>query len=266
VLGYAQMLYLLPVSLFGTSIAAAALPELSRSAAGGVENLATQSRRTLGAAAFWTWPATVALVLFAPVAVAGLYQPLRGGRFGPADVALVAATLAAYSIGLLASTSSRVLQTTFFALGDTRTPARTAALRMLFGVVVAVPAMFALDRLPVSALPFFHGADDGLRLGSVGLALGATAGAWLERLVLGWALRRRLSHFTPAGGESARQAVAALVSVLPAAALSWLLAAVHPSIRAAGVFLVLGGTYVALGLALGLPDVRQMWKPTSRQP
>ncbi len=263
VLGYAQMLYLLPVSLFGSSIAAAALPELSRTEAGDDQGMARRSRRTLGAAAFWTWPATAALVLFAPVAVAGLYQPLRGGRFGAADVAIVAATVAAYALGLLASTSSRVLQTTFFALGDTRTPARIAALRVAVGAAVAVPVMFALDRLPVGALPGFRGDDEGLRLGAVGLALGATVGAWLERLLLGRALRRRLTDFSPAGGESARQALAALSAALPAGAVAWLLVPLHPTLRAAGVFLALGGTYLAVALALGLPDVRRIWPSAS---
>jgi putative peptidoglycan lipid II flippase len=168
--------------------------------------VAARSRQSLATAETLHLPSTVALVAFAPVAVAGLYQMLPG-RFGAAEVALVAAVVAVYACGLPASASSRVLQSTFFALGDTRTPARVAALRVVLGAVVAVPAMIAFDRLPVAQLP--NGAelgDSALRLGAVGLALGATAAAWLERALLGRALRARVAEYAPASGETLRRA------------------------------------------------------------
>jgi putative peptidoglycan lipid II flippase len=58
--------------------------------------------------------------------VAGFY---RQGRFGLAENWLVYLVLCGYSTGILATTTSRLLQNTFYALGDTRSPARIAAMQ-----------------------------------------------------------------------------------------------------------------------------------------
>lgn len=253
-LGYAQLLYLLPLSLVGQAIAAAALPEQSQTAAAAPSAaLAARSRRSLAAGEALYWPATVALIGLAPIAVAGLYQVLPG-RFGAADVALVAAVVAAYGLGLPASTSSRILQSTFFALGDTRTPARIAALRVAAGAAVAVPAMLRLDHVGVGGLPGFteSGASD-LRLGAVGLALGATVAAWLERALLGRALASRVAGYAPARARSVRRALAALLAALPAWGVAIWAAPVHPTLRAAVVFSVFGGSYLIATRALRMP-------------
>ena len=49
----------------------------------------------------------------------------RAGEFRAADVTIVWITLVGYSAGLLASASTRVYQSAFFALRDTATPARS---------------------------------------------------------------------------------------------------------------------------------------------
>ena len=257
-LGYAQMLYLLPVALFGQAIAAAALPELSRSAAGTADELVPRARRALGDAEFLHLPATIGLVAFAPVAVAGVYQ-LLPGRFGAADVALVAAVLATYAVGLPASISSRVLQTSFFALGDTRTPARIAALRVTLGGAAGVAAMLALDRLPVERLPGFAAAQpSGLRLGAVGLALGASVGAWIERARLGRALARRAGSVVPERRESLRRLLAAVAAALPAWALAAWTAGLHPTLRATAVFTGFAAVYLALARGGPLPGLDRL--------
>jgi putative peptidoglycan lipid II flippase len=251
-LGYAQMLYLLPVSLFGQAIAAAALPELSRTAAGAAGELAPRAKRALADAELLYLPATVALVAFAPIAVAGIYQ-LLPGRFGAADVALVAAVLATYAVGLPASISSRVLQTSFFALGDTRTPARVAAWRVALGATVAVPAMLLLDRLPVEWLPGFEPAEpSALRLGAVGLALGASVAAWVERAALGRALTVRMQGYESTRPETARRLLAVVVAALPAWGIGELGAAWHPTLRALAAFGCLGAVYLMAAGWLGV--------------
>jgi len=257
-LGYAQLIYLLPVSLFGQAVAAAALPELARSAPGGdSDTLAAGARAALARTGFFVTPSTAGLLLFAPVAVAGLYR-LLPGRFGAADVALVAAVLAAYTLGLPASTSSRVLQTTFFALGDTRTPARIAALRVAAGTLVALPLMWRLDRVGLESLPGFVGDSEGLRLGALGLACGATVGAWIERWRLGRALAACVPRFAPGRGEALRRALLALVAVIPASAVAWVARGNHPSVRAVLVFGTLAAVYLGGALALRLPQVAQI--------
>jgi putative peptidoglycan lipid II flippase len=258
-LGYGQMLYLLPVSLFGQSIAAAALPELARLAPdSSADGLRSGTRSALRASAFLVLPTTVAYLAFAPIAVAGIYR-LVPGRFGAGEVALVGAVLTAYALGLPASTSSRVVQSAFFALGDTRTPARIAGLRVALGTAVALPLMWKLDQFGVDRLPWTVGVGGSdLRLGALGLALGATAGAWIERIWLGRALGRRLAGFAPRRRETLLRALLALATVIPAAAVAWWLSENHPFVRAVSVFGSMGMAYLGTALALRLPEVRQV--------
>ncbi|MEQ1504093.1 MAG: murein biosynthesis integral membrane protein MurJ, partial [Myxococcota bacterium] len=177
-IGYAQMLYLLPISLFGMSVAAAELPELARERAVGLAVVAGRARSALDRVAFLVVPSAVAFVALGDVAVAGV---LRTGAFGSDQVALVHLTLAAYAVGLVASTGSRVLSSAFYAVRDTRTPARIAAVRVGSSAVLGVGMMAQLE--PIAAVgwdggPLSYLRAGSLSLGAVGLALGTGIGAW----------------------------------------------------------------------------------------
>ncbi len=255
-LGYAQMLYLLPISLFGQATAAAALPELSRSAqVEGADSLATRTRATLTRTDFFVAPTAVAFLLLGSVAIAGLYR-LFAGRFTTSDTLLVTLILAAYALGLPASTSSRLLQTTFFSLGDTRSPARAAAGRVVLSAILAVPLMLALDRVRIADLFSVGASDSAVFLGGVGLALAASVGAWYERLRLGRSLAERLPGHATGRADLARKIAISLAAALPAAVAAFALAALHPTVRAALVFALYGASYLLLCLAFGLPEAR----------
>jgi putative peptidoglycan lipid II flippase len=190
-LRYAQTLYVLPVSLFGMSVAAAELPDLARDRDHAVHVLRGRASAAIRRVAFYVVPSVVAFAALGDVLVAGLY---RAGEFGAADVKIVWLTLVAYTAGLMASTATRVYQSAFFALRDTATPARVAGLRVL--AAFAAGSLLMVQFEPVSVLGatipaglFAGAAVDGLPLGPVGLASGAAIGAWLEW----WLLRRRLT-------------------------------------------------------------------------
>jgi putative peptidoglycan lipid II flippase len=256
-IAYAQRLYLLPVALFGMSVAAAALPDLARRTHAGAD--VGQLGDRLGAAVaqtgFLVLPSAVALSVLSLPVVAAFYQT---GEFGVRDVALVATVLAVYALGLPASTLSRVLQSGFFALGDTRTPARRAAERVALSTLVALPSMWWLDRIEVSRLPWAAagGAGRALSLGAVGLAAGASLGAWYELLRLRAALSGRLP---PLGrrGDLLRQGAAALLALavsLPA----WLgaeAAGLGPIVRGAATLLGYGLGYLGAARLLGVTQL-----------
>ena len=227
-LGYAQVLYLLPVSLFGMSVAAAALPDLATQARGPLERLAAEVGDGLRRVAALVVPTTVAYLLLGTTLVTVLFG---GGEFGAAETRQVAAVLAAYSIGLLASTQSRVLQSALYGLDDTRTPARIALVRVAVATVVGVGLMLVLDAYrwdasgPVRVAPFGP-ADDAARaaagslhrLGAAGLALGASAGAWTEWLLLRRSLAVRIGHRV-AGAQGLRPLLVAS-TLVPGALLT----------------------------------------------
>lgn len=226
-LGYAQVLYLLPVSLFGMSVAAASLPSLSTTGradpAAARRHLLVASRRV----AALVVPTAVVFLVLGDQVVAALFQ---GGAFGAAETRQVAAVLAAYSLGLVASTQSRLLQSALYGLDDARTPARVAAVRVLFGTLVGVAAMLLLDgwrldaggpvRVGAPGLPSaaLRASEVSLlRLGGMGLALGASVGAWIEFVLLRRALRRH--DLLVADGSSWRRIMLASSAIVPASLL-----------------------------------------------
>jgi putative peptidoglycan lipid II flippase len=257
----------LPVSLFGMSVAAAALPELARDRAGAADALRERTVAAVRRVAFYVVPSAVAFVVLGDVLTRGLYFT---GRFGAADVLVVWLVLAAYSLGLLASTATRVYQSTFFALRDTRTTARAALVRVLVAAIAGAVLMVQFESVTVlgTTLPagLLGGFDvDGIPLGPVGLALGAALGAWVE-----WGLlRRRLAPAIGAVGAGAGHLVRMFAAAALAAAAAWgarlVLSAWPPLALAVAVAGVFGCAYFAAASALGLDESRVLFRALLRR-
>jgi putative peptidoglycan lipid II flippase len=248
---FAQTFYLLPISLFGISVAASELPELSRlRAEGAAAALLNRVRRALSYVAFLNVPTVVGYLAFGYL-VTGLY---RRGSFDVSANWLVYLVLCGYSTGILATTTSRLLQNTFYALGDTRSPARIAALRVGSSALLAIPLMLLLDRYPLASLVGPQ-AGGNLFLGAVGLSLASGFGAWMELFQLRAALRRRIPEFELPWREDARMIAIALGAALPGAAAWWLLPPLHPIVMAALVLGTYGVAYLALARLAGVEEV-----------
>ena len=178
----AQALYLLPLSLFAMSVAAAELPEMSRAVDPSV--LASRATDALRRTAFFTLFSGVAYVAVGELVVEALFG---GGAFDADDARVVWLVLAAYSLGLPATSVSRVLQGTCHSVGDTAGPARVAGIRVAVAAVVGLVLMFQFDEVHVldgafGSGPIGFGEQAGLapHLGAVGLALGSAVAAWVE--------------------------------------------------------------------------------------
>ena len=167
---YGQRLYFLPLSLFGISIAASALPELSREAgAERFDALRARIRNGFRNVAFAVLPSCFAFILFGDWIVSLLFER---GDFSSADTRVVYHTLAAYSIGLLAASSAKLFASAFHAMLDTRTPVRYAVGGVIVGAGTGAALMW----------PLF----------APGLALGSALGAWTNLSLLWTGLRRRI--------------------------------------------------------------------------
>jgi len=253
-LRYAQLLYMLPISLFGMSVAASELPELSRLTAAQARGVTARLHRSLRQIAFLTVPTVVGYLAFGPLLVGALFQT---GEFRSGDTWLVTLVLGGYALGILATTMSRLLQNAFYATGDTETPAWIAVTRVTVSTAVAVPAMFGLDRVALGRV-VGSGAEDPLFLGAVGLSLGASVGAWVELWRLVRALRPALPQLRVPWRAAGRMMGLAVAAVPPAAGLWWVLPAWDVLLVAPLVV----GTYAAvyLGVAVGVDlNEVQVW-------
>jgi putative peptidoglycan lipid II flippase len=254
ILTYAQTPYMLPVSLFGMSVAAAELPELSRlyrhGGGGGTEALLARVRRSLRQMAFLNVPTCVGYLAFGYLIVGLL---LRTGNFRETENWLVYLALCGYTVGLVATTSSRLLQNTFYALGEARTPARIAVWRVALSTALAVPLMLLLDRIAVTDLVRAEG--DPLRLGAVGLALGSGLAAWLELLLLRRAAARSAPGALVPWRDLGRMTLLALAAAVPAALVWWALPPLHVALQALAVVGVYALGYLLLARVTGAEEL-----------
>ena len=277
-IGYAQVFYLLPISLFGMSVAAAELPEMSRSGSQEAGALRQRLEDGLARIAFFVVPCVAVYTVAGDLVVGALLQT---GEFGPDDTRLVWYVLLAFSVGLVATTGSRLLQNALYALGDTRSPARIAAIRVVLAAALGVLLMFQLDRVaidgpgldvigdlpaPIAPLPeVTRSAGDGpLRLGAVGIAAATGLAAWLELALL----RRRLASVTGpvriGGGHLVPTVAAALAAAAVAAALRQLVLDLHPIPGAVLALGPAGLVYLAVTAALRVPEAGAVLRPVSR--
>ena len=211
-------------------------------------------------------PSFVAFVAIGDVLVAGLY---RAGEFGAADVEVVWLILSAYAVGLLPSTTTRVYQSAFFALRDTATPARVATIRVAVALVAGAMLMVQFEpvtlfgvTIPAGAFASFDAA--GVPLGPLGLALGASLGAYVEWGLLRRALRRKLGHAAVGPGSWLKMFAAAIVAAAGAWSASLGLSALHPLLEAAVVAAIFAAIYLAAALALKIEQASAMLKRLRR--
>lgn len=177
VLFYGQRLYYLPLSLFGISVAAAALPELSREADHETyAALRTRLRKGFRSIAFTVLPSSVVFILYGDWIVSVLFQR---GSFTTTDTEIVHATLAAYSVGLIAAASVKLFASGFHAMLDTRSPVRYAVVAVIVSTGTGAALMWPLY--------------------APGLALGSAVGSWVNLSLLWRGLRARFGRVLERG-------------------------------------------------------------------
>ncbi|MDH5233698.1 MAG: murein biosynthesis integral membrane protein MurJ [Gemmatimonadota bacterium] len=183
-LSYAQVISMLPVSLFGMSVSAAELPAMSGEQGTDDERAAalrTRLDRGLERIAYFVVPSAAAFLLIGGVLAAGLYQ---GGAFTRESAQWVWGALAGSAIGLLAGTMGRLYASASYALLDTVRPLQYAVVRVvLTGVLGWSSALYLPDALGVDA-----------RWGVAALTATAGIAAWVEFVLLRRSITRRLGR------------------------------------------------------------------------
>lgn len=240
----AQVLYTLPVSLFGMAVSAAELPEMSRQR-GDAATVAAALRVRLDAAtqrlAFYIVPSAMAFLAIGGVLVAAIYQT---GRFTADDTTYVWAILAGATIGLLAATLGRLYSSAFYALRDTVTPLRCGLVRI--GLTAVLGAFGAL------VAPGWLGIES--RWGAVGITLAGGLAGWVEFSLLRRALIRRLGRFDLPLPELTKLWISALLAAIAGFGVSRLLDGMQPIATALIVVPVFGLVYLAVTWRWDVPE------------
>lgn len=238
-LNYAWLLMLLPLGIFGQSVATAVFPAFAAQVARG-DRAAMQRTfgQTLRTVLFLIIPSAVGLLVFGGPIVTLV---LQRGRFDATSAALVTTALFFYALGLPGHATLEIVVRAFYSLHNTWTP-----------VLVGVAAMalnIALGLLLVGPLSFG------------GLALANSTATTLEALLLLWLLRRAL------GGLDAARLAGSLLRTLGAAlvmgAVLWLLVSwgggtLSQPLFALGGMVLAGVVYFAASALLRHPELRQV--------
>ena len=240
----AQILYVLPVSLFGISVSAAELPAMSGALGVDPEGSETIRRRLnsgLRQMAFFVIPSAAAFLALGDVVAAALFQT---GRFTHADAVYVWAILAGSGVGLLASTLGRLYSSTYYALRDTRTPLRYALVRVALTTVLGYLFAIPLPRLLGIASVW----------GAAGLTASAGLAGWTEMLMLRRTLNSRIGHT----GLPADYVIKLWAAAIAGSAAGWIAKLVIPNMHPAWIAVFVLGPYGAVFLAaaflLNIPE------------
>ncbi len=246
-LGYAFRVMYLPIGLFGVSIAAAALPTVSRHAAyDDLKGMRETVSRALRLMLVLNVPATVGLIALGHPIVQLIFER---GSFTNIDTVSTTAALLFYAPGLVGYSAVRIAVPAFYALGNSLLPAYISMATVVLNV--------ALNLLLVNLI------------GYQGLALGTSVAALANALVLLTVLNRRT------GGLNIKQIITTgtkigIASVAMGVAVtlthSWLLL----SWASDNFFTRLGGVTVSIGIGLlvlvmtsrllKLTELDQAWK------
>jgi putative peptidoglycan lipid II flippase len=248
ILANAQTLYMLPVSLFGMSITASELPAMSGDAGAGEpgrarlrERLSLASRRV----AFLVVPSAVAFVVLGDAIVALVFQ---GGRFGPGETVWLWGTLSMAAVGLVAATTGRLYASALFALEDARTPQRIALIRLALGAALGAGGALWATRA--------FGLAEQWRIAA--LALGSSAGAWVEFGLLRRQVSDRVGLLPPPNHEVFRVWIGALTAAVASLLLRWLGVEARTPLGGATHCLAFAAVYGIATAALGVAQARAL--------
>jgi len=241
---YSNRLVQLPLAVFGISLATAALPKMTKEVSANdmeaLKDTISFSLRTVFAVMI---PAAVGLAVLARPIVRILFQR---GAFTEYSTAITASALLFYSFGLFAYAGIKILVSTFYSMGDTRTPVKTAAVSLVVNLVLNLILMFPL------------------KIG--GLALATSIAAMTNLVLLYVILKRKIGDPGTAGIVSSlgRICAAALLmgvfTYFSSAALLSKDGLSGPVVFAGlgGIILVSAGLYLAAAWATGVEGARRL--------
>lgn len=221
---YADRINQLPLGVLGLALGTVLLPEMSaRLAKGDGAGASAAQNRAAAMNLLLTLPFVAAFLVIPGTIIRAVFLH---GAFNPTAAALAGLALMAYGAGLPAMAMLRIVQATFYARHDTKTPARATLIALATNAGLKVLLVW------------------GLHMGVAGLALGTALGAWINVLLLAITGRRR--GLLVIDREFLRALVPAIVAAAGCGAGAFIgmrLMAGHGDIAALAAALVLAGLF-----------------------
>jgi putative peptidoglycan lipid II flippase len=196
---YSQRLIEMPMGIFAVAIATASMPTLSQYASNGeFDRLKAVFSDSLRMTFFIVIPASAALFVIGEPIISILFQR---GRFTASMTSATYEALFGFTLSLWAAAGVRQIVPVFYAMKDSKTPAKVAAACLLVYLVAGLSLMWPLEHL--------------------GLALAISLSTIVNFTLLTILLRRRLG---PLGLRSAfRTIVRSLAASAIMSAVAWAL-------------------------------------------
>jgi putative peptidoglycan lipid II flippase len=139
---YSNRLVQLPLAIFGISLATAVLPKMSKEAASNdIEKLKDTVAFSLKTVFTVMIPATAGLMILAGPIVRILFQR---GEFTSYSTMITTNALFFYTFGLFAYAGIKILVSTYYSMGDTKTPVKTASISLIVNLVLNLILMWPL--------------------------------------------------------------------------------------------------------------------------
>ena len=248
---YSNRLVQLPLAVFGISLATAALPRMSKKVAqndiGKLKSTVLFSLKTVFTIMV---PATIGLMVLAGPIVRILFQR---GEFTAYSTAITSSALFFYAFGLFAYAGIKILVSTYYSMGDTRTPVRTATISLFVNIVFNLILMWPL------------------KVG--GLALATSIAATCNFVILYTILIRRI------GDIGTRELLSSLGRILGAACLMGaatfgIAQAILQTTGSAGIkdfvnifitILASAAVYLAAAYFMKVEGVRRLWSVVTKR-
>jgi putative peptidoglycan lipid II flippase len=245
VLYFAYRLIHFPLGVFSNALSQAILPTFSSQV---LEERKERLKESLSfglrGVFFVILPASAIFISSSRLLVDSLFG---GGRFDDYSIEKTSAALFFYSIGLFAYAAAKMMQSCFFALKDTLTPAKVSALALGLNILFNILLMFPL--------------------GIGGIALATSISGIITALILFSLLKRRLAPFplAPIAGSFLRILLASIFMGVVCCFVSrrGLFFSGHTLWRlcALSLHLALGAvTYIIFSLVFRVREMQELWR------
>lgn len=247
---FAYRLIQFPIGIFSNALSQAILPAFSAQI---LEDSQEKIKQTfsfgLRATFLAMLPASVAFMVLARPLVTILF---KGGKFDAYSVDMTAGVLFFYSIGLFAYGSAKIMQTCFFAMKDTVTPAKVSFLALALNIILNSVLMFPMKL--------------------AGIALSTSLSGIITSLVLFFKLKKKLSPFDalPIVSSFLRILLASMAMGMVCYFLSSRISFSGGVIgKIGGVILLSGagaGVYAFFCYVFGVKELRELWERLRNPP